>query len=144
MKSRWIQTSVQPGSPFGLPDPWGLYPTPTRFLGVTWFLQVKKSIENYIFWVKKTEILITMRAIGSFHHYLLWSFLWRFTVKNICMIEQWLFKFRNSYHKPLNTLKKKNIHINQNDFIPEVTVVRFCFQQWCIKQSLICLCHLSM
>ena len=93
---------------------------------------------------KKTKFLITMRAIRSFHHYLLCSFQWRFIVKNICMIEQWLVNFRNLYHKHLNTLKKKSIHINQNDFIPEVTVVRFCFHQWCIKQSLISLCHLSM
>ena len=61
-----------------------VYPPPARFLGVTWFLQVKKSIENHSFWVKKSKKAIIMRrAIRGYHHYLLCSFLWRFIVKNI-------------------------------------------------------------
>ena len=144
----WLACSrVQPGSPFGLPAP---YPPPgafTRPLPDSWELP-----DSYR---SKNQLKITFLGLkdrNSYHNESNWKFSQLLTVvlpmkihcKNICMIEQWLFNFRNSYHKPLNTLKKKNIHINQNDFIPEVTVVRFCFQQWCIKQSLICLCHLSM
>ena len=81
-KKSWkIISRVQPGS---LPAPWDLYPTPTWFLGVTWFLKVKKSIENHSFWVKKSKkAIIKRRAIRGYHHYLLCSFLWRFIVKNI-------------------------------------------------------------
>ena len=31
----WGECRPHSGSPFALPAPWGLYPTPTRFLGVT-------------------------------------------------------------------------------------------------------------
>ena len=84
-----------------------------------------------------------MRAIKSFHHYLLCSFLWRFIVKNICLTEHWLFTSEIPITNTWTLWRKRTFTcFNQNDFIPEVSVVRFCFHQWCTYQSLICLCHL--
>ena len=118
------------GSPFALPAP---YPPPgafTRPLPDSWGLpdsyRSKNQLKITVFGLKspkKTIFLITMRAIKSFHHYLLCSFLWRFIVKNICLTEHWLFTSEIPITNTWTLWRKRTFTcFNQNDFIPDVGV----------------------
>ena len=91
-----------------------LYRPPTRFLGVTWFIQVKKSNKNHYFSLKvrtiwkKSDFLVTMRATER--AITITVFL---PMKSQCKkILTWenTVNFRISYYKHLK-LKKKKIHM---------------------------------